>query len=202
MSSRRILSIPYGLILVKLATIALGAPPVILSLTPSGAMAWTGDYTNRIAEVQQSTNLQMGSWEPYYYDIVTNTLQATQLPGSSSPHAFYRLAVQTNVPDPSLVMRLSFENDFSLGRVLDVSGHGADAYNLNLTNPVVPANGKFGQGGYWGTWYPMGEYSLGPYLAVTNYSSFEFLTNGTVGVWAWPNSYSGQTRSEERREGE
>jgi hypothetical protein len=179
--------------LFALATVVLGSPPVILSLSRNGALAWTSSYTNGITIIQTSSNLPASSWSPYYYDIATNGGRVTQLPGLNPPKSFYRLAIQTNPPDPGLVLHLPFDNTFTNGVVLDVSGHGANAYNLNLTNQVIATNGKLGQGGYWGQSYPMGDFSLGPYLAITNYSSFEFLTNGTVSVWAWPNSYSGQT---------
>jgi hypothetical protein len=177
-----------------LTRIALGGTPNILSLKPNGALTWTSSNTNGIVVIQTSPNLATNTWNPYFYDLATNGAHVTQMPAFQSTSGFYRLTIQTNVPDPSLVLYLPFDNNFANdGTVLDVSGHGAHAYNLNTTNPVVPAAGKVGQGGFWGHSYPMGDYSLGPYLAITDYSSFEVLTNGTVGVWAWPNNSSGQT---------
>jgi hypothetical protein len=130
------------------------APPSILALDKS-QLVWTSGYTNGFAQIERSTNLQAGSWIPFLYDATmynrtslydypyyTNIFlssRTTLLPQRSEPSEFYRIAVQTNTADPSLVLHLAFDNDFrSNGMVLDISGH--DNHGLAYGRPGYPTN--------------------------------------------------------------
>src|SRR5687768_4415848 len=87
-------------------------------------LVWTNATPGTFSEIQRSTNLTTGPWSTVFYDWATNGLFATPIPATAFPEAYYRVQVQTNVPDPSLVMHLSFDNRFSDGAVIDVSGQG------------------------------------------------------------------------------
>jgi hypothetical protein len=186
-----------GVAIGLLRQVGLAGPPVILSLPTNGALAWTSRYTAGIAIIEKSSGLQPPSWSPFFYDLATNNVRVTQLPGLPAGTGFYRLAIQTNVPDPSLVMRLTFDNDFSNGMVLDVSGHNNHGVRYSVTNwPSVTTGPDGSQAAYYrkpdlvlqGTEY----HTYGDYLAVTNWNGIDFLTNGTISVWAWfdTNSYA------------
>lgn len=100
------------------------------------------------------------------------------------------LQAQSSAPDPSLKLHLDFEQDFSGGRVLDVSGNGSDGWQFSPTNWITVTNGVFGGTagqftyvGYMSNDFPH-VYPLSQYIAVTNVSGFEYLTNGTISLWA------------------
>lgn len=92
-------------------------------------------------------------------------------------------------PDPSLVLHFDFDEDFSAGRVEDVTGNGHDGWNMQGTNWITATNGVFGStAGFWytngmTTW--SGSYPLSTYLAVTNVNGLTNLTTMTVSVWMW-----------------
>jgi hypothetical protein len=107
------------------------------------------------------------------------------------------VAVSTNIPDPSLVLYLPFDNDFpNTGLILDVSGYGNHALRYSLTNWPSPISGPDGSvaGGFHrvGTFEGGGDYAGIPW---TTNSPFYSLTNGTVLVWAYytTNSYGAST---------
>ncbi len=146
-------------------------PPSILSLQTNGVLTWINGMTNRIAVIQRNTNLNAGAWSPFYYDsggysrtsfypspyyqdVVMPSLRTTPLPLPIGPSGFLRLGIQTNPPDPTLLMHLSFDNDFTnTGVVLDISGHGNDG--LRYGRPGYPTNwpsatiGPDGSRGLW-----------------------------------------------------
>lgn len=177
--------------------VALGSSPIILSMQSSGKATWTSSLANRIATFQVSTNLQPTDWVPYFYDFSTASTQVTVLPMPRSPQGFCRLAIQTNVPDASLVMHFPLDNAFSNGIVLDVSGHNNHGVRFSSTNWPSAVNGIVGpQSAHYRppTQVIQGTepHSYGDYIAVTNWNGIEFLTNGTISVWAWfdVNSYA------------
>jgi hypothetical protein len=94
------------------------------------------------------------------------------------------------VSEPSLKLHLDFNEDFSIGQVQDVSGNGAGAWQMDITNRISTAGGimgaSAGQFSYVGT--ATNRYNqtfpLSQYLAVTNVASFEYLTNATISFWA------------------
>lgn len=174
------------------ASLACGAP-LIVSFQPNVALTWTNTLTNGLVQVQATQNVSAGPWKPMAYDLATNTLRTVGLPTNSAPAAFYRLSVSTNIPDPSLVLHLPFDNDFTnSGLILDVSGYGNHALRYSLTNWPKPIRGPDGSvaGGFHrvGTFEGGGDYAGIPW---TTSSPFYSLTNGTLLVWAYytTNSY-------------
>ena len=99
-------------------------------------------------------------------------------------------------PDPSLKLHLDFDEDFSIGYVPDVTGNGHDAIQFNLTNNIKQTEGVFGtKAGQWTYAFFQSDYSghiypASQYLAVTNVSGIQYLTNATISLWAYvdPNS--------------
>lgn len=106
--------------------------------------------------------------------------------------------------DPSLKLRFDFNENFSQGKVLDVTGNTNDGWNMNVvppgqlvTNWITQTSGAF-PNSFAGLWTSNGvmtndpgqTYAMSTYLAVTNLNGFQYLTNGTISVWAWftPNS--------------
>src|ERR1039457_2407675 len=101
------------------------------------------------------------------------------------------LQAQTSQPaDTNLVLRFDFEQSNTDGRVQDVSGKGNDGWQFNQTNLLSYTNGVFGsiaaQFSYVGfisnDWPSV--YAFSQYIAVTNVAGFEYLTNGTISLWA------------------
>jgi hypothetical protein len=190
-------------------TVAISAPSVGATVAGSSVVVSANASDNAgVVGVQfllNGANLGAEVMSPPY-NLVWNTMnvadasysltaQAWDAAGNTSVSAPINVTVSNGSASSGsgLVLHLDFDAGFTNGIVADTSGHGNDALNPNLTNPVVVATGKFGNGGFWGRAYPMGEYSLGPYLAVTNFNGFDVLTNGTVGVWAWCDTNSYQT---------
>jgi concanavalin A-like lectin/glucanase superfamily protein len=182
----------FGMTLAIVIDVALAAPPVIISLQTNRVLTWSSRYTNGIAIIEKSTNLLTGSWSPYYYDIVTNSPRSTRLPPSSDTVAFYRIALQTNPPDPSLIMWLSFDNDFSQGTVLDVSGHGNNG--LRYGRPCCPTNWPspiLGPDGsqaaefhvYYDGWADYGK--SGDYVGIPRSADFTNLPQATISAWVY-----------------
>ena len=93
-------------------------------------------------------------------------------------------------PDPSLKLHFDFDGDFSIGKVPDVTGNGHDAVQFNPTNNITKMNGVFGtEAGQWTYTFTQHDYSghtypASQYLAVTNVSGIEYLTNTTISLWA------------------
>lgn len=92
--------------------------------------------------------------------------------------------------DPALMLHFDFDENFSNGRVVDVSGHGNDGLQFNPTNWITITNGVFGstaarfitntvQHDSSGHTYPSGQY-----IGVTNLNGIAFLTNATISLWA------------------
>jgi hypothetical protein len=91
------------------------------------------------------------------------------------------------LPDPSLKLHFDFDENFSSGRVIDVSGNGNDGWQMNPTNWITSTNGVFGSAAAQFTYVgypPYDQYSLSAYIAVTNLNGFAVFTNGTISLWA------------------
>jgi hypothetical protein len=92
--------------------------------------------------------------------------------------------------DPALKLHFDFDEDFSNGRVLDVSGNGNDGWQFDSTNWISPGTGVFGstaaQFEYAGLIYtdPPRVHAYSQYIGITNVTGFFFLTNATLSVWA------------------
>ena len=189
-------------------SVVSGGPPAIVSLQKDGTLTWTNNITNGIAIIQRTTNLHSGAWSPFYYDsggysrtsfypypyyvdVATPPVRTTLLPPSSAPSAFFRLVIQTNPPDPSLLMHLSFDNDFTnTGVVLDVSGHGN--HGMRYGRPGYPTNwpsATIGPDGsqaaefhfYVDGW---GDYGRsGDYIGIPTLSDFTNMSQATMVFW-------------------
>lgn len=100
--------------------------------------------------------------------------------------------------DPSLKLHLDFNENFSKGKVADVSGNTNDGWSMGVVAPGNTATNWITQTaginqGYAALFTTNGvmtndpgqNYNLSTYIAVTNLNGFEYLTNGTISVWAW-----------------
>ena len=186
-----------GLTLLAGMQVTFADQPVIKSFNPNTGLVWTNPIQGNLSVIERSTNLGTGPWVPFFYDWGTNGLLTTHIPGSPSDQMFYRIGVQTNIPDPSLVMDLSFDNSFSNGTVLDISGHGNHGVRYSLTNwPSVTIGIAGVQAAHYRQPDPVMQgaelHNYGDYIAVTNWNGIAVLTNGTISVWAWfdTNSYA------------
>ena len=214
---RNLTLVNCALIFALVASVARCDLPVILSLQTNGALTWTSTFTNGIAVVQTSSNLQTGSWSLLYYDLASNieplpvtlwlssnyiavdynyhdpsnTVRTTQLPPLSAPKAFYRLAILTNPPDPTLVLHLSFDNDLSIRAILDTSGHGNHALQYSPTNWPAATTGPDGSraGLFSGPRFAPPphdpDYTQGDYAGIPYSPALDHLSNGTVLAWAF-----------------
>jgi len=101
-----------------------------------------------------------------------------------------------SVRELNLRLHLDFDEDFSGGRVMDVSGNGNDAWQFNPYSWITPAAGAFSsiaaQFAYTSylTNASQQVFPVSQYLAITNPAGFLTITNGTISVWAQfsPNS--------------
>jgi hypothetical protein len=178
-------------LLICCAVTSATADPQILSFAPSTGLTWTNPIQGNISIVERSTNVA-GPWSPYFYDSGSNGLVTTFLPASSNSAAFYRVGVRTNVPDPSLLVHLPFDNTFSNGVVLDISGHGNNG--LRYGKPCCPTNwpsASVGPDGsqaaefhfYFDGWGYYGK--SGDYVGIPYSPSFTNLSQATICAWVW-----------------
>lgn len=112
-------------------------------------------------------------------------------------------AQASGAADPSLKLHLDFDQGFTGGQVVDVSGNGNHGWQFNPTNWITVSNGVFGTtGGYWtknglmtdgspnGIPYegmPSNGFHFYPasqYIGITNLNGIQYLTNGTMSLWA------------------
>jgi hypothetical protein len=91
--------------------------------------------------------------------------------------------------DPALVLRFDFDEDFSNGRIFDVSGNGNHGWRMDPTNWITGTSGVFGSSA--ANFAYVGQFTNNPpnapysqYIAVTNCAGFSYLTNGTLSMWA------------------
>lgn len=158
------------------------------SLSQLGQLVWTNTVFGTVTVIQRTTNLDAPTWEPFWYDTADPGLHTNWLPAAVPSSSFYRLDVETNVPDPSLVLYLPFDNDWTnTGTILDASGYGNNALRYSLTNWPSPAVGpdgsvaaKFVRNGS-SVFEGDGDYAGIPW---TTNAPFYRLTNGTLLAWA------------------
>jgi hypothetical protein len=97
---------------------------------------------------------------------------------------------QSTVSDPSLKLHLTFDEGLSNGEVLDVSGNTNNGRQFNATNLLSVTDGVFGGMAAHFTYVgfmsndPPHLYQFSQYIALTNLAGFEYLTNGTISLWA------------------
>jgi hypothetical protein len=111
------------------------------------------------------------------------------MPAAST--VFYRLNVQGSPPDPSLLLHLPFDNNFSDGVVVDASGQGN--HGLRYGRPCCPTNwptttiGPDGSQAGLFRWYAdgYGKYlRSGDYVGIPHVSPFLNMTQATISAWA------------------
>lgn len=167
--------------------------PVILSLQPDGQLTWSNNVPGLISVVERSTNLTTGNWLPHYYDWATNGLRTIGSPAvAAGVDSFYRISVITNPPDDSLVMHLSFDNDFPDGAVLDASAHGNHGRRYGrpgtTTNfPSIINNGPDGSQAARFQRYSdgFGLYGkTGDYIGIPITPDLASLPSATIALWA------------------
>jgi hypothetical protein len=106
---------------------------------------------------------------------------------SSTTSSAATLTVTTN---GGLVLHFDFDENISSGEVLDVSGNGNNGWQMDATNWI--SSYAVNSSNTAGLWYrngvmtnaPPAIYPKSQYIAVTNLNGFEYLTNGTVSLWA------------------
>lgn len=91
--------------------------------------------------------------------------------------------------DSSLKLHLDFDEDFTAGKVLDVSGNGNHAWRFQPTNWITGAQGLMGSAAQFTTNGVMANdpgnvYPLSTYLGVTNLSGISDMAKATISVWA------------------
>jgi hypothetical protein len=196
----------YTAVIALAAVRAYPAPPIINSLDKSGTLAWTYGFdsnTGHVARVEMSTAIGSKTWVPLVYDFVSTNLDlpASRLPvyytAPTNPTrmvqvptnnlAFYRVAVQTNIPDPSLVLHLTFNQDLSSGIVLDTSGYGNHGLRYGLTNWPSTTIGPDGAQAAEFHVYSAADptyYGVGDYVAILGTPSLDHLSRATICAWA------------------
>jgi hypothetical protein len=134
-----------------------------------------------------STNLDLPEWRlPVYYTPPTNPVRRVLVP-TNETKAFYRVEVQTNIPDPSLVLHLTFDQDLSSGIILDTSGYGNHGLRYGLTNWPSATVGPDGRPAGEFHVYPAADptyYGVGDYVAVLGAPVLDNLSHATICVWA------------------
>jgi len=91
--------------------------------------------------------------------------------------------------DPALKLHFDFDENFSSGRVMDVSGNGNDGWNMQGKNWITATNGPIGNAANFTvngvmTNDPGQTYNLSTYIAVTNLAGLTNMIAGTISVWA------------------
>jgi hypothetical protein len=140
----------------------------------------------------QTTQNPEGPWQNVAYAPATTNLTTVMVPNHPAASCLYRLVLSGDSADPSLVLHLSFNNNFaSSGTILDTSGYGNHALRYSLTNWPSSITGPDGSpaGGFHriGSFEGGGDYAGIPW---TTNSPFYSLTNGTLLAWAYYSSNS------------
>src|ERR1035438_7345597 len=196
----------YPALSMLLITGGLAQAPFINSLGPNGQLLWTYGYdanTSNIARIESSTNLATASWTSVFYDLVstnvlppppwgpvvfqppTNPMRTAPLLPASGPAGFYRVAIQTNIPDPNLLVHLSFNNNFPNGILLDDSGHGYHAFRYATNRWPSSTIGPDGsQAAEFHLYDDGSEWGSGDYAGIPGYPAITNLSRATIAVWA------------------
>lgn len=161
--------------------------PVITSLERGGRLTWQTDLTNGIAVIEKSTELGSASWTPVLYDRISAGTRQVALPYAPEPQHFYRVEAIVQPKDPSLLLSLSFNNDFSQGTVFDLSGYAnhGERYHTNHwpTTTTGPDGSQAGLFRVYYDGYGPGKKS-GDYLAIVNPPELNNLEEATILAWA------------------
>jgi len=195
-----VLSRPAGFFMVKLiaflwltiSTMTRGSmPPSIIGFYGNQLM-WNNQQEGLFSQVEMTSNLSGGVWNPVTYDVARTGNLATLIPTPGAPTAFYRIGVVTNIADPALLVHLTFDNDFThSGVILDTSGHGNNALRFGRpgypTNWPTQINGQIGKAGefhyYFDGWDSSGR--SGDYAAITNVGPMLMMTQATFSAWVY-----------------
>jgi hypothetical protein len=94
---------------------------------------------------------------------------------SASPPPPYVPPISGGDLPPQLLMHLDFAGWNGLTNVMDETTNHADALAFGTNGPTL-VSGPFGTNA-------AAHFASGQWLAVTNISLFEYLTNGTIGMW-------------------
>ncbi len=204
----------FGIIIGTLIPAAAWAQaPVINSFNKNGQLTWTYGYdanTNTIARLETTPDLVNGPWAPFYYDLVstnlnlppwspvyytlpTNATRTVTVPANQASSAFYRIAAQSGIPDPSLVLHLTFQNDLASGVVLDSSGYGNHGFRYEPTRWPSQTIGPDGKAAAEFHIYTdgFGDYGRsGDYVVVQHTPELNNLSNATIMAWAHFYPYS------------
>lgn len=95
-----------------------------------------------------------------------------------------------SVTEPGLALHLDFDEDFSAGRVVDVSGSQSDGWRLNTTNWITTTAGAYpgtaAKFSYVGSFINNSgqRVPVSQYISVTNVAAFANLTAGCISFWA------------------
>lgn len=197
---------------IVLVSVALGSdePPMIIAYSAKeSTICWSGLYSNRVIIVEATANLQADCWAPVYCDLAsswlpvklyipgegytnvnygtgTNLVHATRVPVTNAPDQFYRVALRINPPDPSLVLHLSFENDFSNRLIIDSSGYNNHALQFSPSNwPFITKGPDGSQAAGYSPRHPLPgtQYTQGDYAGIPASPVLDSLSNGTVLAW-------------------
>src|SRR5438874_1392888 len=121
--------------------------------------------------------------------VVVGVHTLTAVATDTSTNSAVSLPVVVTTANSTLVLHFDFDENFSGGLVPDLSGYANNGIGYNLAHWPGMAPGITGRGAYFpGKANPA-------YIAVTNWNGIDFLTNGTISIWAkfTTNSYEGST---------
>lgn len=158
---------------------------VITSISRDGRIEWTGAGSVGVTAIEESSTLASGSWRPRFYALPSD---GAARPPRPEPVAFYRLSTATNPPDPTLVLHLSFDNEFTNGLLLDCSGHANHGIRYATNRwPSITSGPDGSQAGDFHEYYDgYGKYGKsGDYVVIQHSPSLTNLPQATFAAWAW-----------------
>jgi hypothetical protein len=156
--------------------------PVIQSFATDGTLTWSSGSDGGLDVIELTPSLSEPAWMPYFYELASAAARSMQIPLPADFSSFFvRIRNQNTVPDPSLVLHLSFDNALDSGLILDISGHGHHARRYSPTNWPSPATGPDGrQAGYFRRYDSLS----GDYAAVLKTPLLDGLATGAIAAWA------------------
>ncbi len=166
---------------------AQASSTVINSLERGGRLTWSTDLNDGIAVIEKATDLPAGPWSPILYDRLTAGTKQVALPYAPEPEHFYRIQTIVQPADPSLLLSLSFNNDFSQGTIFDLSGYANHGERYHTNHWPGTTNGPDGSPAglfriYYDNYGP-GKKS-GDYAAIVNPPELNNLEEATILAWA------------------
>jgi hypothetical protein len=181
----------FAVLLIGTTSASKAAQPEIQIVGTNGIISWNSGDATGLTILERTTDLNSGDWQPVWYDLPTNQFHSAQLPIPANGSAFYRLNVQEGPTDPSLLLHLPFDNDFSDGVVVDASGYGN--HGRRYGRPCCPTNWPTATAGPDGSqagnfnWYS-DDYGLygrsGDYIGIPTVTPFLNMPRATVSAWA------------------